>query len=60
MTLFLQNQKLRANTFIRTGYAFIGWALSINGQVLYQDKQDVQNLSATDGAEVTLFAIWRP
>ena len=53
------SQKLPANAFIRTGHTFIGWALSISGQVLYQDKQEVQNLSTVDGAELTLFAVWR-
>jgi hypothetical protein len=51
------NQKLRANAFIRTGYTFIGWASPISGQALYEDKQEVQNLSTIDGAEVTLFAV---
>ena len=52
-------QKLRDNAFIRTGYTFTGWALFIGGQALYEDKQEVQNLSAVDGAGVTLFAVWR-
>lgn len=40
-------QALTANTFIREGYKFMGWALSSGGTgVDYVDKQVVSNLNA--------------
>ena len=49
------SQALRENTFTRTGYDFVGWATSANGNVTYKDSQDY-----SIGAEnVTLYAIWR-
>lgn len=49
---------LTANGFSRIGYNFAGWATSAGGAVVYSDKQSVVNLSATDGATVTLHAKW--
>ena len=49
------SQALSENKFIRTGYDFVGWATSANGNVTYKDSQDY-----SIGAEnVTLYAIWR-
>ncbi len=45
-------------TFIHNGYDFNGWAIgSANGQLA---PSPVRNLTATDGATVTLFALWTP
>ena len=44
---------LRANTFTRTGYHFVGWALSSTGSVVYDD-QDTYSTNASD----TLYAKW--
>mgnify|MGYP001623005828 CR=1 FL=1 len=44
---------LRANTFTRTGYHFVGWALSSTGSVVY-DNQDTYSTNASD----TLYAKW--
>ena len=37
---------------------FNGWATSANGAKIYDDLQTVSNLTATDGATVTLYANW--
>ena len=50
---------LTANGFTKTGYSFAGWATSATGSVEYADKASVTNLSSTNGARVTLFAIWQ-
>ena len=42
----------------RTGYSFGGWATSATGNVVYSDKQNVKNLSATSGAVVNVYAKW--
>jgi len=49
---------LTDNVFTRTGYRFAGWATSASGSVAYSDGESVKNLTATDGATVTLYAKW--
>ena len=52
-------QALTANAFTRTGYTFAGWDTAADGSgVKYTDQQEVENLSATDGATITLYAQW--
>jgi len=51
-------QELRKNTFTSTDYIFAGWAVSASELVKYTDEESVRNLTATAGAEVTLYAIW--
>ena len=48
---------LTANAFTKTGYIFSGWTYWTTG---YADGQEVSNLTATDGATVTLTAQWTP
>lgn len=50
--------RLDANTFTRTGYTFTGWK-GKTGDVSYTDRQEVTNLSVTDGDTVTLVAQWK-
>lgn len=50
---------LRTNTFTRTGYTFQGWATSANGSKVYNDKQSVSKLTATNGGTVNLYAVWK-
>lgn len=49
-------QALTANSFIKIGWHFAGWATSTNGPVAYVDKQFVKNLAP--GGSVTLYAVW--
>ena len=52
-------QALTANAFVAPfGYAFAGWSEKANGTVVYADKQEVKNLTATDGATFNLYAQW--
>ena len=51
-------QKLSANTFKRSMYAFAGWATSPGGEVVYADGQSVENLAAMADCVVTLYAVW--
>ena len=51
-------QKLRTNTFTRDKYTFVGWATSSNGEIEYDDGENVANLTSVDNDVVTLFAIW--
>jgi uncharacterized repeat protein (TIGR02543 family) len=49
---------LTANGFSRAGYTFAGWALAPGGPAAYSDGETVENLSDTQGATVTLYAVW--
>ncbi len=51
--------ELPANYFIKTGYTFIGWSTSPDGEVLYGDKEEVMNLTSEVNGSVTLYAIWQ-
>ena len=48
--------ELTANAFTKTGYTFKGWTSS-DGNI-YNDKQNVSNLTSIDGGTVTLTALW--
>ena len=53
-------KNLRKNTFTRSGYSFIGWNTDKSStSALYTDQESVINLSSTQGATVTLYAIWK-
>ena len=52
------SQNLCANTFVKTGHQFAGWAETPDGAVKYTDTVSVQNLSAVNNSEVTLYANW--
>ena len=52
-------QALSANSFTREGYTFIGWNTAADGSGTgYDDGQQTPNVTATDGATVTLYAQW--
>ena len=52
-------KKLRSNAFKRSGYKFAGWSRSKTGKVKYKNAARVRNLASTQGAVVTLYAIWK-
>ena len=47
---------LSANAFTKDGYSFLGWALSENGEKIYNDMDNVVNLKL-EGI-VDLYALW--
>ncbi len=52
-------EKLNDNAFVKTGYTFLGWALSSTATVAdYQNGEEVINLTAAADGEVTLYALW--
>lgn len=51
---------LPACSYTRDGFRFTGWALSARGKVAYEDRASFSNLTDTNGATVTLFAVWTP
>lgn len=51
---------LTANGFTRAGYTFLGWSTSASAATAtYTNRQSVKNLTATNGATVTLYAVWQ-
>ena len=51
------DKALTANAFERElPYKFLGWSLTANGGVQYQDKQSVKNLA--ESGTITLYAVW--
>ena len=48
---------LTSNGFSRKGYTFAGWATSVNGDAIYNDKAVVRDL-ANSNQTVTLYAKW--
>ncbi|MCK9335863.1 MAG: leucine-rich repeat protein, partial [Candidatus Cloacimonetes bacterium] len=53
-------QTLSSNTFVKDARVFSGWAATADGPVVYTDNQSVRNLLDTDGAALTLYAVWTP
>ena len=50
---------LPKNEAYKSGYYFIGWSLKANGSgTVYADEASVKNLTAKNGAVVTLYAVW--
>ena len=45
---------LKANTFERTGYSFLGWATSASGTQVYYDEEEVTLTKKV----TTLYAVW--
>jgi len=50
---------LTANAFTRENYAFVGWATSENGEVVYADKAAITATESDKGA-MNLYAVWTP
>ena len=56
---FGEATNLTTNTFTKEGYTFAGWATSATGEVIYQDGQLVDSLTAPDKKCIrTLYAVW--
>ena len=61
---FYAQSKLQANTFTREGYMFDGWALEEDGEVFFNDSEqivqvDAANMKNEDGKYyLDLYAIW--
>ena len=51
---------LTGNNFTRTGYKFLGWAISDSGKVLFDDNEKVKDIAAKNSSLITLYAVWKP
>lgn len=55
---YTEKKALKENTFERTGYRFAGWSLTQDGEVIYKDQEEVENLAENHNEEVHLYAVW--
>ena len=54
------SRDLSANSFSKDGCFLVGWSNNrTDTTAMYMDKQKISNLSETNGATVTLYAIWK-
>ena len=53
-----ESTELPLNMFARPGFAFAGWALEPEGEVVYHDGDAVLDLTLESDATVTLYAVW--
>lgn len=51
-----QQSPLTSNTYTKDGYKFKGWSKTQNGQVVYEDGEQVTNLVSS--GSITLYAVW--
>ena len=51
---------LTSSSFHMDYHTLAGWSTTPDGNVVYSDGQSVVNLTAADGATVTLYAQWTP
>lgn len=55
-----QTQALSSSQFTRPGWTFTGWNTKADGTgTAYKNRQEVKNLTAQDGGEITLHAQWK-
>ena len=53
-------KNLTPNTYVRTGYEFIGWSTNKNAtSEEYADGESVNNLTSENGSTITLYALWK-
>ena len=57
--IYDKEQILPANTLYKDGYVFKGWSTSANGNVIYQDKDPIKNLTTKQNDVVKLYAVWQ-
>ena len=50
---------LATDLFQKRGHTFVGWAIEEGGDAVYSDGAEVRNLSEDNGAEISLYAVWK-
>lgn len=50
--------RLNKNTFVRTGYVFLGWTTGRTAGVEYADEAEITDLTTVPNAIVQLYACW--
>lgn len=52
-----ETKTLNTNTLSKSGYTFLGWSTSVDGDVVYTDGESVTNIAGS-GETITLYAVW--
>lgn len=52
-----ETKTLSTNTLSKSGYIFLGWSTSVDGDVVYTDGESVTNIT-NSGETITLYAVW--
>lgn len=52
-----ETTQLSTNTLTRSGYTFLGWSTTPDGDVVYTDGESVTNIAGS-GETITLYAVW--
>ena len=47
------------NEFKRVGYVFVGWSTSEDGEVIYEEDEEVSMLTDVNNETIHLYAIWQ-
>ena len=56
-----ESVKLRYNTFIKYDFMFVDWNTKLDGTgEVYNNRQNIYNLTDVSGTEIYLFAQWEP
>ena len=56
---FGSSKTLPKNNFYKAGNIFCGWSTEADGDVLYEDGAEVENLSRLQGDVIRLYAVWK-
>lgn len=60
MVTYDNEVSLPLNTFLKSGYAFLGWDTASSGTAIaYTDGQNILNLTTENGEVINLYAIWK-
>jgi len=51
-------RNLAENVFTKPDFFFAGWSTSSGGTAIYEDQENIANLTFSDGAIVELYAAW--
>ena len=49
---------LNENAFTKLGYNFIGWSTTQDGDVEFEDQDEILNLTEENSEVITLYAVW--
>lgn len=55
---YSESGSLPENGFLRDGYTFSGWSVSVAGDAVYREGAAIAMLCEEDGDSVTFFALW--
>ena len=56
--IYGKSATLSPNTLSVNGWIFKGWSTSSTGNVVYEDKAEIKNLTSVYGGNVNLYAVW--